>query len=431
MKILHYTIGFSPERSGGLPLYAKDLMNEQITQGNQVFALYPGRINILRGTTYIKKNRRIVVPKVDVYELVNSLPVPLFGGIKTPDDFMRKIDLKVYKIFLDSIDVDVIHIHTLMGLHKEFFQAAKQKKIKIIYTSHDYFGISPVPDFYFNGKSWDEANTNEFWNKIAITAIPTWELRIFQLSLYPKIRQIVNKLRCTKKYLGNIKRLEFSKDTNTVDFSRLRNYYESIFEIIDFFHFNSNVAKEVYFKNIPWLDEKKHEVISITNSSISKESDSKKVTNSIKKIAYIGPYQENKGFYEFIRFAEIHKDSDYEFLTYGDDQSFLVPSYIINKGKYMHSELEKVFDSIDLVLVPSKWKETFSFITLEALSLGVEVWVSENVGAKLLLDQSKIFRSIEEITIPKKIKQHPILVKSIREHSDELIKIYESVVKND
>lgn len=51
MKILHYTIGFHPERSGGLPRYATDLMNEQVNQGYTVFAFYPGRIN------FIKKNR--------------------------------------------------------------------------------------------------------------------------------------------------------------------------------------------------------------------------------------------------------------------------------------------------------------------------------------------------------------------------------------
>ena len=41
MKILHYTLGFQPQRTGGLVKYAEDLMLEQIAQGYQVAALYP------------------------------------------------------------------------------------------------------------------------------------------------------------------------------------------------------------------------------------------------------------------------------------------------------------------------------------------------------------------------------------------------------
>lgn len=40
---------------------------------------------------------------------------------------------------------------------------------------------------------------------------------------------------------------------------------------------------------------------------------------------------------------------------------------------------------MDVLIVPSIWKETFSLITLEALSYGVPVIVSDNVGAKDLV----------------------------------------------
>ena len=41
MKILHYTLGFPPLRSGGLVTYANDIMQEQINKGHTVYALYP------------------------------------------------------------------------------------------------------------------------------------------------------------------------------------------------------------------------------------------------------------------------------------------------------------------------------------------------------------------------------------------------------
>lgn len=36
MKILHYTLGFSPYRSGGLVKYAQDLMLEEINLGHHI-----------------------------------------------------------------------------------------------------------------------------------------------------------------------------------------------------------------------------------------------------------------------------------------------------------------------------------------------------------------------------------------------------------
>ena len=40
MRILHYTLGFQPYRSGGLVRYVSDLMLAQASMGHNVFALY-------------------------------------------------------------------------------------------------------------------------------------------------------------------------------------------------------------------------------------------------------------------------------------------------------------------------------------------------------------------------------------------------------
>ena len=49
--------------------------------------------------------------------------------------------------------------------------------------------------------------------------------------------------------------------------------------------------------------------------------------------------------------------------------------------------LEEVYGNTDLVVVPSIWDETFSFVTLEALSFGTPVLVSNHVGAKDIVCQ--------------------------------------------
>ena len=112
-----------------------------------VIALYPGRIKIFSYDLVIEsaKSRGF-----ECYELINSLPLALFGGFTEPDEFMKKCDKRVYYNFLKKINPDIIHVHSLMGIHKEFFESAHELGIKIFFTSHDYYGLAPVPNFYFN-----------------------------------------------------------------------------------------------------------------------------------------------------------------------------------------------------------------------------------------------------------------------------------------
>ena len=53
MHILHYTLGFSPYRSGGLVKYAKDLMQTQIKLGHLVVALYPGGTSLFEKSCHV------------------------------------------------------------------------------------------------------------------------------------------------------------------------------------------------------------------------------------------------------------------------------------------------------------------------------------------------------------------------------------------
>lgn len=60
---------------------------------------------------------------------------------------------------------------------------------------------------------------------------------------------------------------------------------------------------------------------------------------------------------------------------------------IYYKGKFNARTIGCVYDDMDVLIVPSVWKETFSLVTLEALSHGVLVIVSDNVGAQDIVKQ--------------------------------------------
>ena len=422
MKILHYTLGFQPQRTGGLVKYAEDLMIEQIAQGYQVVTLYPGRIKFFsKKIEIIKATSR----QFECYELLNSLPMALFGGISDPTAFMTPCDKNVYRTFLEKVQPDIIHIHSFMGLHKEFLEIAKNLNIRVVFTSHDYYGLAPVPHFYFNGVDYSDKNTNLAWNIMSSNALSVEKLRFFQVPFYPTIRKILKLLGKNPKSKKNLVIRDVIEEQ---DFSELRHYYNEMFHLIDGYLFNSRLAKNVY--EINEIKPANSIVLSITNSSI-KHHHRLTTTNNKIRVAYIGPDEEYKGYFDFIDFARTLDRESYEVVTYGHLPNEECPSFIEQKGYFTKETIDSVHENIDILIVPSKWKETFGLITAEALSYGVNVFVSENVGSKDLLPESHVFKNQNDLVV--KVLKNDIVntkLKTLDEHSIEVIQYYERVIND-
>ncbi|HGR1785563.1 TPA: glycosyl transferase family 1, partial [Streptococcus pneumoniae] len=81
--------------------------------------------------------------------------------------------------------------------------------------------------------------------------------------------------------------------------------------------------------------------------------------------------------------------------------------------------------------VPSRWKETFGLISIEALSYDVNVFVSKNVGSKDLVSEEHIFHNKDDLL--KKIqyvKFENVKFKTMKEHMVEIINYYERITND-
>ncbi|VKF91854.1 Glycosyl transferases group 1 [Streptococcus pneumoniae] len=422
MKILHYTLGFQPQRTGGLVKYAEDLMIEQIAQGYQVAALCPGRIKFFsKKIEIIKATSR----QFECYELLNSLPIALFGGISDPTAFMTPCDKNVYRTFLEKVQPDIIHIHSFMGLHKEFLEIAKNLNIRVVFTSHDYYGLAPVPHFYFNGVDYSDKNTNLTWNIMSSNALSVKKLRLFQVSFYPTIRKLLKLLGKNPKSKKNLVIRDVIEEQ---DYSELRYYYNEMFHLIDGYLFNSRLAKKVY--EINEIQPVNSVVLSITSSSI-KHHQRLTTTNNKIRVSYIGSDEEYKGYFDFIDFAGTLEQESYEVVTYGHLPNEECPSFIEQKGYFTKETIDSVYENIDILIIASKCKETFGLITVEALSYGVNVFVSENVGSKDLLPETHVFKDKEDLLakiINNQLEKVPL--KTMEKHVEEVISYYKQVRSN-
>ena len=78
MKILHYSLGVSPYRTGGLTKYCESLMSEQIKNGDSVSLLYPGHFNFFEKLNIVRDKSK---DNVDIFEIVN--PNSLIGVLNS------------------------------------------------------------------------------------------------------------------------------------------------------------------------------------------------------------------------------------------------------------------------------------------------------------------------------------------------------------
>ncbi len=142
MRIVHYTLGLAPMRSGGLTKYASDLMLEQAKR-HSVVLLSASRWSVFYKNISFK--RASDWGDIRHYNIKNSLPIPLLYGVKDPRDFHSgyKITAEALEGFYQEVRPDALHVHTLMGLPKELLEFLKAKGVKLVFTTHDYFGICP------------------------------------------------------------------------------------------------------------------------------------------------------------------------------------------------------------------------------------------------------------------------------------------------
>jgi glycosyltransferase involved in cell wall biosynthesis len=396
MNILHYSLGLPPYRTGGLTKYSIDLMKEQVKNEDSVFLLFPGEISIFYKTTKLISYKDKY--GIKVYEIVNPLPVPLLNGISEPLNFMKSCDKQLFKKFLINNKIQIVHIHTFMGLYKEFLEACKDLNIKIVYTTHDYFGICTKVNFIdYKGNLCDERNIEKCLT-CNMSGYDMNLITVLQSPLYRflKNKGIINKLGSLKKGINEKNKIKsnFSIIEKKVtseyrtSYNDLIKYYSDMFSYIDVFLFNSTVAEEVYRKYI----DKSGEVVSITHGDITDNRKVRDYSSKKLKMTYLGPYKKYKGFDLLIEIVkEINKEykKDIELNLYGDIYGFEIEDNIKIHGKYEYNQLSNIFDNTDLLIVPSIWHETFGFIVLESISYGVPVLLTENVGAKDIINNRK------------------------------------------
>lgn len=174
------------------------------------------------------------------------------------------------------------------------------------------------------------------------------------------------------------------------EYTTLLDTYKRLFSMVDTFHFNSQNTAEVYghYLNIPTTSK----VVAITHDGILDCRKRRTYDEDLLRLGFIGsetPYKGLPMLKEVISQLNQEGYADKIILqVYGGriGQDEHLPN-VFFKGRFTQKMMKQVFDDMDLLVVPSIWYETFSLVTLEALSYGTCVLVSNKVGAKDIVAQ--------------------------------------------
>lgn len=457
MKVLHYLLGLPPVRGGGLVKYVLDLAKGQRDQGLDVCLMIPSEIH---------KNKETVIQKrrcfgFVCYHVINPVLVSCGKRINDMTVLCENGILAVYIKFLKTVSPNIIHIHSLMGLHLAFLQAAKQLQIPIIYTTHDYYGICPkCTNFTENGAECRQDGSMCGFCMGNPTEISGLQRQHMQYYAWLKKNVVVNRLEYSKKIL----RLKWwlrrkkqqcgipLKDENiqysAKDFNLLKNHYKEMFSYIDFFHFNSSQTETVYRAV---LENIKGKVVNISNNSVA-DNRAIRIFGKTLKLAYLSNRQKVKGYAVLMETLDrLYNEGfcDFECHIYCNEDRFGVP-YLRTHEPYTEKHMKRVFENMDVLIVPSLWKETFGMVVLEAISYGVPVVLSSNVGAKDIFDKNNEMVFIVDIEknknalydVIKRIYENRQLLELLNRniveanielrydvHVKEIIELYESIVE--
>ncbi|GFZ26172.1 glycosyltransferase [Lactobacillus corticis] len=407
-----------------MPQYSLDI-SQELGKTNEVYLLYPGKIRLFQKNKLhlVKENSDF---NFQVYEMQNPLPVTLGLGVSDEQSLMEERDIKEFTDFIANVNPDVFHIHTLMGLPKECLDYLNAKKIKTVYTTHDFYGLCPKT----LSKSPLKELRSEKCSYDCMLCMPgpsSKKLFVMQSHLYKQVKntKLIKRLRGSAK--TSIPSPEDQESLLSPERAKnrlkLREYYMAMFSEITKFHFVSSVAEDYFRQYFPNVEGK---TISITHAGLkdNRFKTNNRNSNVTKlRLAYIGPYDEKKGFYDLkdVLSGLLSKSDNIEAHFFGDirEDEFFTNKNVVNHGIVPFEELQDDIQKMSVVVLPSKWHETFGFVVLESLLQGTPCLVSSNVGAKDLLPKDWVFEDKKSL--------YNSILKMLNSPRD-LIKYRESVV---
>jgi glycosyltransferase involved in cell wall biosynthesis len=342
MRILHIVHQYPPDKVGGAELYTQAVSRALARRGHSVAVFYrrdaPGQ-----GLQHRTEDG------VSVYAVWDGRvgPAPRFlYTFRNP--WIHQALIRV----VDEFHPDVVHIQHLMGLPVSLMDAIRQRSILFIVTLHDYWWLCPNAQLLTN-YSGEVCEGPRYWNcarcMLARAGFP---------GLWPAIPFLAGLAAWRNRLLRGV-----------LDGARV---LIAPTEFVQRWYAAHGVPEEKIVVLAPGLD----------NSMLPPQPP--RPADDTVRFAYIGGLSWQKGVHVLVEaFSGVQGEAE---LWVAGDESF-DPAYVSRLkalatpnvrflGRLDRKGVWETLTQVDVVVVPSLWYETFSFLISEAFAAGLPVLAS-------------------------------------------------------
>ncbi len=388
-NILHVIHNF--DAPGGTELHTRTIIDGLADQYIST-VIYPSKL----GNLYVDAISKEISNHLRVVKVAqeNNLAVEHFGGL--PADLYSSVIEENFARFINGGNYKIVHFQHLSGWSTLLLPIiAKKMGKKVILSVHDFYLLCP------------EYNL-----------------------LYPFTNQL-----CRKKYsdpkdksclycLGTRRYNRYPEKAVALDEYLLeRNHLISqVLESTDLLIAPSNFVKN---KILSAFGSSLNEKITVIPHGIAKlEKCTRPQIFKKLHVGFLGNATDRKGINVFLKAVKLLHNQDFEFEIFGNTspeiKSICSELKVKVRNGYKTSQLPKLSQKIDLVLLPTIFEETFSLTLSEAQSMGIAVLASDEGALKERIEDGKtgfLFKLGDASHLAEKLlflKKNPQLIKNVQ-----------------
>ena len=482
MKILHYYWTQPDEevyRGGGIQVYLRNLIKEQLQEHIEVFTLNSGvSYSFLHHSCFIEEIKNSGYFKQFV--IYNSpVMAPSKAGVGQMQVYMHSRTLKnvVHQFIEQYGPFDVIHFHSLEGLSLSVLELKTiYPKTVFLYTMHNYFLFCPQVNLWAH----DSACCTDYQGgRCCIGCFPGMSSNEKIIKLYYMLIDAMKHIYGKKSFLNNVNTLgrriyrktRFSNSSDHIITTQLFSRRDILKKATAFSAFRK--------KNIEYVNTYMDSIICVSKrvkaislhmgirpellhvlyiGTVFSENQFLHPSASIYKkpfsISYIGYMRRDKGFHFFMDALQkmdldissqikviIAARSEYSEI-FQDISKLRKKFYDISYyDGYNHRNLSTILTGCHLGVVPVLWEDNMPQVAMEYKALGIPVMASDRGGASELTGAtvfcfkagdindfiSKVTYIMEHRDILCEYYKNGVNLYSVKEHAKLLENIYKDI----
>ncbi len=483
-KILYYNwVRFDDDenRGGGVTVYQRNLI-EQISNEQAVFFICSGLdYDLVNKNIYYEEYENRLKKKCRCFRIVNSpMIAPAHLSFFDVERYLK--DDSLYFLFEKFIaqygPFDVIHFNNLEGLSLSVLKIKERyPETKIIYSLHNYYPFCPQVNLWSHEKnSCVDNNQGVSCLSCLNKASSKGEmLKLYKLKrLLNKKNGIINKLMLRLFHIGlqGVKKLyKIWRNVHKIKNVTMDSAKDK--ELSSLVHAYADYSK----KNVAYINKYVDVIVAVSDRvrkiAIEKGIDPTKICTRYigtkfadKQLAvpnadiyadklniiYMGYARRDKGFYFLISALEkldekVARNINLKFAVKIDEREIQDRierlgarfNSVSLKNGYKHDELNTILSGVHLGIVPVLWEDNLPQVAIELVSCGVAVLASDKGGASELTSMEefkfesgneenfnlRLSRIVEDRSLLKKYWTTKMHLMTMKEHLEELKKIYE------